>query len=334
MQNPINKGQLSNLTSNDFEFISKLGKGSFGVVHKVRRKSNKTIYVLKQINVSRMKSKMRGIALNEVKILKSLENPYIVKYYDSFIERDQLNIVMEYCEGGDLAQYIKSHFGKPLNETKIWKFFIQMCIGLNYIHSKKILHRDIKSLNIFLTKEGDIRIGDLGVAKILADSVNFAHTMVGTPYYLSPEMCEEKPYNEKSDIWALGCVLYELCVQKHPFQAHSQGTLILKIIKGRYSPIPGTYSQELIEIVNLCLNKDYKKRPTASALLNKSCKFLYVLMCLYISAVIEKARSLNIPLQPKETNAGLEIIFEKPKAKENEVVFQNKNKMEILSKIH
>ena len=94
-----------------------------------------------------------------------------------------------------------------------------MCLGLAYIHKKKILHRDIKSMNMFLSKGENIRIGDLGVAKVLQENVNFARTMVGTPYYLSPEMCEEKPYNDKSDIWALGCVLYELCTFKHPFEA-------------------------------------------------------------------------------------------------------------------
>lgn len=149
-----------------------------------------------------------------------------------------------------------------------------MCLGMDYLHTKKILHRDIKTMNIFLNKDESIRIGDLGVAKVLCESMNFAHTMVGTPYYLSPEMCEEKPYNEKSDIWALGCVIYELCTSKHPFDANSQGALILKIVRGRYSPIPGNYSTELSELVDGCLNRDYRKRPTAGGILKKSCKFL------------------------------------------------------------
>lgn len=225
--------KISNSSSHDFEILNRLGKGSFGTVYKVRRKEDKTIYVLKQINIAQLNSQMRMAAQNEVKILSSLENPYVVKYYDSFIEKNILNIVMEFCEGGDLAAYIKAQGGKRIDENKIWKFFIQMCIGLEYIHRKKILHRDIKSLNVFLTKNEDIRIGDLGVAKMMAESANFAHTLVGTPYYLSPEMAEEKPYNEKSDVWALGCVLYELCTQKHPFEANNQAALFLKIIRGR-----------------------------------------------------------------------------------------------------
>ena len=103
---------------------------------------------------------------------------------------------------------------------------------------------------MFLSKEEDIRIGDLGVAKVLEDTTNFAHTMVGTPYYLSPEMCEQKPYNEKSDIWALGCIMYELATYKHPFDATNQGALILRILKGRFTPIPTTYSVDLAELIN------------------------------------------------------------------------------------
>ena len=157
--------------------------------------------------------------------------------------------------------------GRSLNESKIWKYFVQTALGLEYLHSKKILHRDIKTINIFLTKDDQVRIGDLGVAKVLNKTQNMAHTIVGTPYYLSPELCEEKPYNQKSDIWSLGCVLYELCSLKHPFEAGNQGALVLKIMRGKYNPIPSNYSAELRQIVDACLTKDYKKRPSMNELL-------------------------------------------------------------------
>ena len=254
-------------TLKDFEFLGKLGQGSFGIVFKVKRKMDKNIYVLKQINIAQMNPKMGKEALTEVKILGALDNPYI-KFYESFVEANSLNIVMEYCEGGDLTNYIKGQM-KPLNENKAWKFFIQLCFGLAYIHGKKILYRDIKSMNVFLSKQEDVRIGDLGVAKVLAETGKFAHTMIGTPYYLSPEMCEEKPHNAKSDIWALRCVLYEMCTKRHPFEATNQAALILKIINGKYAPIPSSYSAEMIEVLNLCLCRDYKKRPFASTLLKR-----------------------------------------------------------------
>ena len=113
-------------------------------------------------------------------------------------------------------------------------------------------------------------LGDLGVAKAMHEKVNFAHTMVGTPYYLSPEMCEEKPYNEKSDIWALGCVLYEMCNQKPPFDATNQGALILKIIRGKYNNINACYSKDLQEVIDKCLCKNYQQRPFASQILNSN----------------------------------------------------------------
>ena len=133
---------------------------------------------------------------------------------------------MEYCEHGDLHKLLRKrkdptdeNKNKYLTENIVWKFFIQICIGLYHLHSNKILHRDLKTLNIFLTKENKIKIGDLGVAKILDNIENFATSKVGTPYYLSPEVCEDRPYNNKSDIWSLGCILYELCTLKHPFEA-------------------------------------------------------------------------------------------------------------------
>jgi NIMA (never in mitosis gene a)-related kinase len=131
--------------------------------------------------------------MNEVKIMKNINSPYIVKYFQSFIEKEKLYICMEYCSGGDLAQYMKGQMGKPLPEEIVWRFAIQIMLGLRDLHRKKILHRDIKTMNVFLTTNKQVRIGDLGVARTLTG--DFANTVVGTPYYLSPEMCEEKPYN-------------------------------------------------------------------------------------------------------------------------------------------
>ena len=149
---------------------------------------------MKQINLSKMTKTENENSKKEAKILSSLDSKYIVKYYDSFSINNTLYIVMEYCEGGDLYKYLNKNYNKNklLEEDKIWKFFIQICLGLSSLHKKNILHRDLKTLNIFLTKEGNVKIGDLGVAKIL-NAESFANTLVGTPYYLSPEMCEEKP---------------------------------------------------------------------------------------------------------------------------------------------
>eukprot|EP00742_Colponemidia_sp_Colp-10_P008403 GILJ01009101.1.p1 GENE.GILJ01009101.1~~GILJ01009101.1.p1 ORF type:complete len:734 (-),score=131.27 GILJ01009101.1:1291-3492(-) len=267
----------------DFDVLSRLGKGSFGTVYKVRRRVDNQIYVMKQINIAAMDKRQRQDAIQEVNILASLDCPYIVKYFDSFLENDNLNIVMEYCERGDLNGLLKGQNGKPLPEARIWKFYIQIALGLHYIHQRKILHRDIKAMNVFLTKDDGVRIGDLGVAKVLSTSSNFAHTMVGTPYYLSPELCEEKPYNEKSDVWALGCVLYEMCTLRHPFDANNQGALILKIIKGRYASIGSAYSSDLAELVDGCLARDYHARPSLIEILSKA-------------AVQARAKSLAIAL--------------------------------------
>jgi len=123
--------------------------------------------VLKQIDTGKMTSLQKKEAVHEATILSSINSPYIVKYYDSFTEKNQINILMEYCENGDLGLHMKRQMGRMLPEAKIWKFFLEMCLGLQYLHANKILHRDIKTINMFLTKDDKIKIGDLGVAKML-----------------------------------------------------------------------------------------------------------------------------------------------------------------------
>ena len=265
-QKPISK---INKYIKDYKIKDRIGVGSYGIVYKVTKKNNeKQIYVLKQIPFN-LKADINNETLieakNEALILSKLKHIYIVKYYDSFQDNNNLNIVMEYCEYGDLDSYIKNlkKNNKHLSENQIWKFFIEICTGLSYMHNKKILHRDMKSSNIFLTKNLDIKIGDLGVAKALKNTLH-AHTFIGTPYYLSPEICEEKPYNEKSDVWALGCILYELINLKHPFNASNQAALFLKILNGKYENFSNIYkySDELLKFIDLLLEKDLNKRPS------------------------------------------------------------------------
>jgi len=248
----------------EYKIQKRLGIGSYGTVYQVSHKETNKIYVIKQIPLFNLTQEEISNVKLEAKILKTINSKYVVKYYDSFLENNHLNIVMEYCNGGDLGQYIDTHKNKneKISEELIWLIFIKITLGLASIHKLKILHRDLKTLNIFLSKNLEIKVGDLGVAKILNHSGSFAKTLIGTPYYLSPELCEEKPYNNKSDIWALGCILYELCTFNHPFSAKSQASLILKILKEYPQPIGKEYSMELQNIINNIFDKNMEKRPS------------------------------------------------------------------------
>ena len=260
---------MSNKNIHGYEIKQQIGTGSYGVVYKVQ-KDNK-VYVLKQIpiNPNSTISQIDSVK-NEAKILSSLKSKYVVEYYDSFEENNCLNIIMEYCEGGDLGTYIsnyqKMNSNTSLNEDFIWKVFIQICFGLYDIHKQNILHRDLKSLNIFLTKEFQVKIGDLGVARVLQNT-QYASTFIGTPLYLSPEICEEKPYNEKSDVWALGCILYEMASFKHPFNAKNQAALFLKILNGKYEPLSTKIPIDIKKMIERLLEKNYFKRPSMKDIL-------------------------------------------------------------------
>ena len=144
-----------------------MGAGSFGVVYMVRRKEDKKMYVMKVVDTRKMSHAMKRESALEAIIMSKINCQYVCRYYDSFVCKDSINIIMQYCENGDLGKFLKRQMNRHLNEGMIWKFFIEMCLGLRYLHSNKILHRDIKTINMFLTKDNKIKIGDLGVAKML-----------------------------------------------------------------------------------------------------------------------------------------------------------------------
>ena len=172
-------------------------------------------------------------------------------------------LILELCENGDLNDKIKEKKQKNqlFTEKEILHYFYEILQGLYYLHKNRVLHRDLKTLNIFLTKNNHIKIGDFGVSKKLVNNNLYAYTFVGTPYYLSPEICQNKPYDEKSDVWSLGVLIYELITLNKPFDSQSQMGLFMKILKGKPAPINNTikhsYSQKLINLVieNL-LDKD------------------------------------------------------------------------------
>eukprot|EP00282_Hemiselmis_andersenii_P029428 CAMPEP_0169454476 /NCGR_PEP_ID=MMETSP1042-20121227/15299_1 /TAXON_ID=464988 /ORGANISM="Hemiselmis andersenii, Strain CCMP1180" /LENGTH=307 /DNA_ID=CAMNT_0009566553 /DNA_START=32 /DNA_END=952 /DNA_ORIENTATION=+ len=245
-----------------------LAKGAFGQAWLVRDKRRGQQYVMKTVDVSKLPKKEREASRKEVQILGALSHPNIIEYREAFEDQGQLCIVMAYAEGGDLTGKIKAQNGRPFPEDTILDWFVQISLALKHVHDRKILHRDLKAQNIFLTGKGKlIKLGDFGIAKVLGSTADVAKTAIGTPYYLSPEICEGKPYNNKSDVWSMGVILYELCMLRCPFDASNLHGLVLKIIRGVYPPISANFSPSLKNLVTILLTKKPQSRPSINQVL-------------------------------------------------------------------
>ena len=228
-----------------------LGRGSFGEALLVTRLRDRTNVVVKRIlpgepQLSAAAARPddpaarsdREEALLEVRVLRSLSHRHVVAYFDSFFERGALHIVLEYADGGDLAALLEARARRrtrrALPERKAADLLAQAASALAYVHGRGILHRDLKAANIFLTRGGRrLMLGDFGIARVLARSTELASTCIGTPFYMSPELCEDRRYGAPSDMWALGCVLYEMATLRHAFDAASLNGLASKIMRGK-----------------------------------------------------------------------------------------------------
>ena len=254
----------------DFQIISKLGEGAYSTVYKVMRIVDKKIYALKKVKLLNLSDKEKENALNEVRILASVKSNYVVSYKEAFFdEKDRtLCIVMEFADNGDLYQKITEHKKRSIffEESTIWRIFIQLVKGLKSLHDLNILHRDLKSANIFLYSNGEAKIGDLNVSKVTRGGLGTTQT--GTPYYASPEVWNDFPYDNKSDIWSLGCVLYEMITLRPPFRASDMEGLYKKVTKGQYSKIPELFSNDLSQIIQFLLQVNPKLRPNCDQILN------------------------------------------------------------------
>ncbi|XP_077179371.1 serine/threonine-protein kinase Nek9 isoform X2 [Paroedura picta] len=247
-----------------------LGRGAFGEATLYRRTEDDSLVVWKEVDLTRLSEKERRDALNEIVILALLQHDNIIAYYNHFMDNTTLLIELEYCNGGNLYDKLLRQKDKLFEEEMVVWYLFQIVSAVSCIHREGILHRDIKTLNIFLTKANLIKLGDYGLAKKLNSEYSMAETLVGTPYYMSPELCQGVKYNFKSDIWAVGCVAFELLTLKRTFDATNPLNLCVKIVQGnRAMEVDSSvYSLDLIQMVHSCLDQDPEKRPTADELLD------------------------------------------------------------------
>uniref|UniRef100_A0A8C5R5E7 Serine/threonine-protein kinase Nek4 n=1 Tax=Leptobrachium leishanense TaxID=445787 RepID=A0A8C5R5E7_9ANUR len=254
----------------EYTFIRSVGKGSYGEVSLVRHRGDGRQFVVKKLNLQNAPRRERKAAEQEAQLLSQLKHPNIVAYKESWEGDDGLlYIVMGYCEGGDLYRKLKDQKGKLLPEDQVVDWFIQIAMAMQYLHDRHIMHRDLKTQNIFLTRSNIIKVGDLGIARVLESQYDMASTLIGTPYYMSPELFSNKPYNYKSDVWALGCCVYEMATLKHAFNAKDMNSLVYRIIEGKLPPMPKEYSCDLGELIGTMLSRQPEKRPTLRQILRK-----------------------------------------------------------------
>ena len=255
----LKKGSI---VGSGLEVRSFLGKGAFGAVYRVKRQADGQSYALKIVDIRNRSQRGKQGAVNEIRVLAAVQSDFVIRFWEAFVEREQLHIVTEFAQGSDLARKFDqlSLAEQRLPEDKVWSYFAQLCLGLQALHAVKILHRDLKPANVLLVSDDRLKIADLGIAKVLNGDEPVAKTQCGTPAYFSPELWRNQPYDDRSDVWALGCILYEMLMMKLPFHKAKH------VLWGVFSP-PDHANDDLNQLVKRILVVNSKDRPDVNALL-------------------------------------------------------------------